>query len=143
MASVVGRARQDVGDKFVARFELPEDPNDCWEWTGHKEKHGYGMLRVKNAEVDGNLRAHVLALDLAGIRKPGGDYVVHHICGNEGCVNPDHLEWKTRSQHQLDHLGATCKYGHPRTPEHTYYRDGRPYHCKSCQKHRYLERKGI
>jgi hypothetical protein len=132
----MGEVMGTVEDKFLERFDLPVDPDDCWEWKGWKQEHGYGAIRVKNRNEAGNFRAHVVALAIAGIRAPEGDYVAHHVCGNRGCVNPDHLEWMTRTEHTKHHQGTHCKRGHERTPENTYYRNGKPYHCKPCQQER-------
>lgn len=132
----MGEVRGTVEGKFLERFDLSVDPEDCWEWTGWRQEHGYGAIRVKNRNEVGNFRAHVVALAIAGIRAPEGDYVVHHLCENRGCVNPDHLEWMTRTAHTQHHQGTHCNRGHERTAENTYYRNGKPYHCKVCQQER-------
>lgn len=132
----MGEIRGSVADKFLDRFDLPADPEDCWEWTGHKQERGYGVIRVNNRDEAGNFRAHVVALAIAGIHKPAGDYVAHHLCENPGCVNPDHLEWMTRGAHKRLHLGDTCPQGHDKSPENTYYYHGKPYGCRICRNER-------
>ncbi len=37
------------------------------------------------------LYVHRLVLE-AKLRKPLGSMRAHHMCGNSGCVNPDHLQ---------------------------------------------------
>lgn len=129
----MGVVQSSVEEKFLSRFDLPADPDGCWEWNGYKQEHGYGVIRVKNRNESGNFRAHVLAMKAAGIRAPDGDYVVHHVCGNRGCVNPDHLEWILRDAHTRLHLGDTCPQGHEKSPENIYFYRGRPYGCRICR----------
>lgn len=137
----MGVVQSTLEEKFLARFDLPEEVDGCWEWTGYRQEHGYGVIKVEARQNYGNHRAHRIALDVAGIRPPeAGDYVAHHVCGNRGCVNPDHLEFKTRVQHTRDHQGEFCSRGHAKTPENLYFYKGKPYHCKLCAKIRYQER---
>lgn len=70
----------------------------CWEWTAGKS-HGYGVIRVG----DKVKRAHVKMWEDANGPKPQG-VDLHHRCGRKSCVNPDHLEVLTRSEHVKRHL---------------------------------------
>jgi len=64
---------------------------DCWEWIGAKGARGAGTFGL--GELGGVRSAHVAAWVL--YRDPTYDpslpYTFNHLCGNNGCVNPDHL----------------------------------------------------
>jgi hypothetical protein len=63
----------------------------CHAWTGTKDRHGYGVLRVGTRQ----LKAHRIAYELAhgaGSLDPGAPLL--HKCpggGTRACLNPRHL----------------------------------------------------
>jgi hypothetical protein len=88
----------------------------CWEWTGSKERKGYGRFKIKNKKF----LAHRMSYQLANGTDPG-DLLVCHKCDFPSCVNPDHLFLGTASENQKDsvskkrHVSSKkthCKNGH-------------------------------
>jgi hypothetical protein len=59
----------------------------CWEWTGAKDRDGYGTMHHRNRPY----RAHRFAYEQFVGPIPDG-LVIDHLCTNRGCVNPEHLE---------------------------------------------------
>lgn len=83
--------------KTTPLYEV-DQATGCWVWTGAKHPEGYPEVRVEGKIV----RAHRHYYELH--KGPLGDgLVVHHTCGNRGCVNPDHLELLTPSAHTRLH----------------------------------------
>lgn len=71
----------------------------CWDWIGYRNPQGYGMCR---SGIAGEKRAHRAAYVLANGPIEGGH--VHHKCENKSCINPDHLEHRTASNHISMHV---------------------------------------
>jgi hypothetical protein len=130
----------DTFDSYVARGE------GCWEWTGYRDKDGYGKYRT--------LLAHRFAYARAAGNIPDGQ-VVCHSCDNPSCVNPAHLWLGSLSDNQRDsaekrrqrlQTATHCKHGHEFSPENTRRKKntvaGRV--CLACTRERsraYRERK--
>ena len=79
-------------ERFELKFEQG-DPNECWLWTAHKNKLGYGGFcwRREDGTYQRDRNAHICSYELyKGTIKPGN--VIRHMCNNPSCVNPNHLE---------------------------------------------------
>jgi HNH endonuclease len=70
------------------------DENGCWPWQGRTNEHGYGVFSVNGRDVG----AHRYAFGLGHRGIPKGKHI-HHRCCCEPCVNWDHLEALTPSEH--------------------------------------------
>src|ERR1700687_5861211 len=82
----------------------------CWQWTGYKDKSGYGIAWVTKKPC----YAHRATAALVGKLKAGKE--IDHLCKNRGCVNPDHLESVTHKVNMERSTPATkplCRKGHP------------------------------
>lgn len=85
----------------VARFWRKVDrrgPDECWEWSGRRDKDGYGQFRTNNPRRmrRANIVAHEIEYGL-----PNGLQVCHS-CDNPPCCNPQHLWGGTNSDNQQD-----------------------------------------
>lgn len=90
---------------FMTRLEvfsanITTTGNGCIEWTGRKQKDGYGV--IYNGKFPGG--AHRWSYEHYVGPIPEG-MEVDHTCYNRACVNPDHLRVVTRKQNR-ENLGG-------------------------------------
>ena len=78
-----------------------------------KKSNGYGYKKGSKQ----NYHNEVYRQNVGDI--PIG-YVVHHLCENKSCINPQHLQLLSRSEHMKVHNinngnseKTTCRNGHP------------------------------
>ena len=87
----------NLGIDFKYRKSLPNPPfsieeNGCWFWLGTKQRYG------KYWDGSKFWSAHVFVyVKLVGDIPNGME--LHHGCRNKFCVNPKHMELKSRSEH--------------------------------------------
>lgn len=121
---------RSVPERF---WEQVEKTDECWIWTGHKNRDGYGRFGVGGIQV----QAHRWAYEESNGPIPKG-LVIDHLCRVPSCVRPDHLEPVTLAENTTrgaDHRRSErgkCSKGHPYTPENTYYRSTGFRECRQC-----------
>ncbi len=77
----------EVTDRFLKRVAKGASPGDCWQWIGTKV-NGKGRYGVR-----GFRQTYATSLSLLifkGIEVRRGNRI-KQLCGDRGCVNPDHL----------------------------------------------------
>jgi hypothetical protein len=75
-------------------------PKGCWEYTGARDKWGYGDVQFQRKHV----QAHRLSWRL--LRGEPGELYVLHKCHNPPCCNPDHLYLGTDKENSADRIAA-------------------------------------
>lgn len=129
-------ARRPIAGRFWNRVAIGT-LSDCWLWLGSLGTQGYGQV-----SQDGRLvKAHRVAYELTNGPIPDG-LVVHHWCAVKRCVNPEHLEAMTRSEHpdtgaDLNRRKTRCPRGHAYDETNTYINPGTGgRHCRTCTSER-------
>ncbi len=84
--------------------------NGCLEWTGGKDKDGYGTCGMGY----GAQRSHRASYIAFKGKIPEGLLVCHH-CDNPPCINPEHLFLGTVKDNALDARDKNRLYLGPRT----------------------------
>ena len=82
-------------ERFLAKISKNKD-NKCWEWTASRTQQGYGMFSHNGKSVPAPRFAY---LEFSG--EIPDKNIVHQICQNNCCVNPDHLIVCTKSESRL------------------------------------------
>lgn len=86
----------------------------CWEWTAHKHRFGYGMIRLGNINMP-KTTAHRASWIIHYGEIPDGLHVLHK-CDNAECTNPEHLFLGTNLENILDRVSKDRSYS-PLTKE--------------------------
>lgn len=94
---LAGNAPPGTGLKWL-KDNVGHQGDDCLIWPFNKGTYA-------NVKVDGKqLGAHAYMCFLVHGEKPGSNYVAAHSCGkgHKGCLNPQHLRWKTHAENSRD-----------------------------------------
>jgi hypothetical protein len=79
----------DTADRFWSQVERT---SDCWLWTGHVNRDGYGQFKITDRPGHyRTVRAHRWAWEATHGPVPAG-LTLDHLCGRPACVRPDHLD---------------------------------------------------
>jgi len=111
--------RRSTSEDFWKHVDI-KSSNECWEWTGAKNKLGYGRVRYHQQ----NWKAHRLAWFLTNGNID--DLHVCHHCDNPSCCNPSHLFLGTAADNMRD---CSEKGRHPRNTTH-YLPEGDNHHSR-------------
>lgn len=76
--------------------------DECWEWKLRVDKYGFGRFRMKSKTMVAQRMVYELE---------NGDLLknerVEHICGNNICCNPTHIQLTQKSlENRLQHQSA-------------------------------------
>lgn len=130
----------DDVQRFWARVEGRGCADGCWIWptTG----------RVKLAEPGRSLAprrmAWLLLEDELGLQRIDGDWVLRTRCGQERCVNPEHMEPVHKPRRDPD--ATTCARGHAMREDNGYFALDGTWVCRPCKREhmrRYREDPGF
>ncbi len=88
----------DPISRFWGNVVIPDNKDDCWEWQGSLNHHGYGNFRGFSGKND---KAHRFSY-----RLHFGEFEekleIMHLCDNPRCVNPRHLKLGTHLDNMRD-----------------------------------------
>lgn len=80
--------------------EYVESSTGCWLWLGARNTDGYGLItRSTGRGTKVTASAHRVYYTRHRGEIPAG-MVIDHLCGNSGCVNPDHMDVTTQLENQ-------------------------------------------
>lgn len=83
--SLETNSMRTLAERFWNKVRKQGD-DQCWEWAGYRNHHGYGVVKI------GNLlrRSNRVVWELTYGSIPEGMCVCHR-CDNPSCCNPNHL----------------------------------------------------
>lgn len=88
--------------RFLAKVRegaIPDGQDTpCWVWTAYTNDKGYGQFRFAG-KVEW---AHRFSLQaFKHVKLPKGEEA-HHVCLNASCVNPEHLDPRTKLENVVE-----------------------------------------
>lgn len=100
--------------RFLEVVVLNHDRDDCLTWPFARDERGYG--KVGHDGRSAYVHRVVLELTKGAAPVPGAE--ASHLCGrgHEGCCNPLHLRWESRSENlmrRVDHGTDNRGENHP------------------------------
>ena len=116
-----GRATFTTVERIQSFWSKVNRSNACWQWTGLKNKGGYGIFWSGTKQI----AAHRFAYLLANGEIPKSPLFVLHRCENPECVRPEHLYAATALDNAHD------LYSGPHKPHYVLA------HCSGCNKETY------
>lgn len=99
-----GRIARGTIQAFFDNVVRTEVGDECLQWPFSRTNGGYAT-----GKIDGEQRNVSRYICVVTLGPPSAGCQAAHNCGNGhlGCVNPRHLEWKTR----VDNMADTLKHG--------------------------------
>lgn len=88
--------------RWISTVALTYEGPECLIWPFGRTSYGYGKLHVGKRQTS----AHRFICEQVYGDPPTADHDATHLCGrgNDGCVNPNHLCWKTHIENMDDKL---------------------------------------
>lgn len=124
-------------DRFSKKYVT--DSQGCWIWQDYVDKDGYGVFRGLHGTW---IHAHRFSYsEYVGDVLEGTH--IHHLCGNQSCVNPQHLNQLNASEHILQpghaaDIGRSkthCIHGHKLSGSNLYVQPSTGYrYCRTCKR---------
>lgn len=120
--------------RFWSRVDLL---GSCWQWLGCVDKDGYGAFSLRGGEAP--VRVHRWAYEQLIGPIPEG-LVIDHLCRNQACVKPDHLEVVSVRENTIRGSGWTavnaakthCPAGHAYDAANTRINAQGARECRIC-----------
>jgi hypothetical protein len=108
------RAGRPVVESLTERFwKFCTKCEECWAWTGNRNKQGYGQLKACCCGSETTVRAHRLSWMIHFGTIPDGMDVCH-TCDTPPCSNPKHLFLGTDLDNALDKVRKGRQMRHER-----------------------------
>ena len=88
--------KKGEGRRFIEEVAMIHNSKECLRFP-FINSNGYGQIAINNVDWT----AHSYVCHLANGDKPENTECAHN-CGNSWCVNPGHLQWKSKKENIAD-----------------------------------------
>lgn len=124
---------------FLTARTVQDEVTGCWNWTGPRDKNGYGRTSYNGKSV----RMNRLAAHYWFGHPLDSPLFVLHRCDNPSCVNPNHLFIGTVTDNNRDTVAKKrhresrkthCPKGHPYDEVNIYWQKSGSRQCRACHR---------
>lgn len=119
------------------------ESNGCWIWTGSRDRYGYGRFCAEGRIWPAHKWIYERCFGPTPMGLELGHFPLSDGRHDPACVCPVHVRPITHRENLLEaptgiaaiHASAQrCPYGHPYTPENTYYTRRGDRACRTCRR---------
>lgn len=104
LISFIEELREPIKHDLLNEVSFDKETT-CWNWKGYKSELNYGIISIQNK----TFYTHRVSYTLFHKPIPKG-LVVHHMCNNRACCNPEHLDIMTQIENVS--MNGSGSYGH-------------------------------
>ena len=128
--------------RFMAKVDFLSSPLGCWIWTGLIDKKGTKGQYGRFYFLHKNVMAHRFSYEVIGEKIIPKNYQVDHLCKNQLCVNPNHLQSVPQKENSnrsnnpmaINARKTECMRGHPLSGKNLYIAKDGHRRCLLCVK---------
>lgn len=133
-----------IKQRFLSKVDFSSSPIGCWIYCGNIDRRGTKNEYGRFWFMEKSVMAHRFSYEFIGDKTIPEGYQVDHLCKNQLCVNPNHLQAVSQKENSnrsnnpmaINSRRTECIRGHPLSGINLYTAKNGTRKCKMCIKMR-------